>query len=74
MRGVYIPIAEVSKAILVQYYSSVYPGLFVSPIYYCHNTHTHTHTTDKATNPDLKEPDLEAILEIVEEIKGKNVT
>ncbi len=30
--------------------------------------------TDKATNPDLREADLEAILEIVEEIKGKSIT
>lgn len=29
---------------------------------------------DKATNPDHSEPDWETILDIVEEIKQKNVT
>lgn len=31
-------------------------------------------TTEKATNGDLSEPDWEAILEIVEEVKTKNTS
>ena len=30
--------------------------------------------SDKATNPDLSDPDWETILEIVEEVKTKGVT